>query len=185
MAKHQILHNIWLSRLYIAGMVSPRFGWLVVEDGSSEFHAGFRDAPPTPPSLSRQLETANKHVPVSGCQQLIDFIVASVLSLKNIYFLLYVIVSGMLNSSDVILVLSSALLPSLVPRPIPSFSMLHDEKWAACNIEKLEMGLGTRLLLPTCFSYDVQHWWKTTNGPGDEARKTGKRVGSMEKMLNS
>ena len=31
---------------------------------------------------------------------------------------------------------------SLVPRPIPSFSMLH----AACNIEKLGIGLGTRLL---------------------------------------
>lgn len=58
------------------------------------FHAGFRDAPPSPPSLSRQLETANKHAPVSGCRQLSDFIVTSILSLRNIYFLLYVIVSG-------------------------------------------------------------------------------------------
>ena len=37
-------------------------------------------------------------------------------------------------------------LASLVPRPIPSFSMLHAEKrFSACNIEKLGMGLGTRL----------------------------------------
>ena len=34
---------------------------------------------------------------------------------------------------------------SLVPRPIPSFSMFHAE--AAWNIEKLGMGLGTRLIL--------------------------------------
>ena len=31
-------------------------------------------------------------------------------------------------------------LSSLVPRPIPSFSMLHAEK-QVCNIEKLGMGL--------------------------------------------
>ena len=31
---------------------------------------------------------------------------------------------------------------SLIPRPIPSFSMLHA---ATLNIEKLGMGLGTRL----------------------------------------
>ena len=35
---------------------------------------------------------------------------------------------------------------SLVPRPIPSFSMLH----TACNIEKLGMGLGTRLQYYHC-----------------------------------
>ena len=74
-----------------------------IEDEFLNIRAGFRDAPPSPPSLSRQLETANKHAPVSGCQQLRDFIIASILSLKNIYFLLYVIVSGRLNSSDVIL----------------------------------------------------------------------------------
>ena len=37
--------------------------------------------------------------------------------------------------------------PILIPHPraIPSFSMMHAEKWEACNIEKLGMGLGTRL----------------------------------------
>ena len=35
---------------------------------------------------------------------------------------------------------------SLVPRPTPSFSMLHSEICiSACNIEKLGVGLGTRL----------------------------------------
>ena len=34
---------------------------------------------------------------------------------------------------------------SLVPSPIPSFSMLHGSRFSACNIEKLGMGLGTRL----------------------------------------
>ena len=35
---------------------------------------------------------------------------------------------------------------SLVPRPIPSFLMLHAEKCiSACTIEKLGIGLGTRL----------------------------------------
>ena len=39
---------------------------------------------------------------------------------------------------------------SLVPRPIPSFSMSHAEKrFSACNIEKLGMGLGTRLARAT------------------------------------
>ena len=34
---------------------------------------------------------------------------------------------------------------SLVPRPFPSFSMLHAEMCSACNIEKVGKGLGMRL----------------------------------------
>ena len=35
---------------------------------------------------------------------------------------------------------------SIVPRPIPSVSMLHAEKcFSVCSVEKLGMGLGTRL----------------------------------------
>ena len=37
--------------------------------------------------------------------------------------------------------------PSLIPRPIPSFSILHTGL-SVCNIEKLGMGLGMRLGFP-------------------------------------
>ena len=41
------------------------------------------------------------------------------------------------------LVYSTYLRCSLIPRPIPSFSMLHAEMWEVCNIEKL--GIVNRL----------------------------------------
>ena len=44
----------------------------------------------------------------------------------------------------------------VVPRPIPSFSILHPFSMQVCNIEKLSMGLGTRLLYYRP-SYEVSH----------------------------
>ena len=59
---------------------------------------GFRDSPPTPPSLSRQLEsTKYQEHASSGCQQVVEFFSNSLKVLKNFYFLLYLIVAGGLS----------------------------------------------------------------------------------------
>ena len=42
-------------------------------------------------------------------------------------------------------------LRSLIPRPIPSFSVLHTEKWRVMGVAKLGMGLGM-WLYTTCHS---------------------------------
>ena len=61
----------------------------------STARVGFRDSPPTPPSLSRQLESTKYHEHASsGCQQVVHFFSNSLKVLKNFYFLLYLIVAG-------------------------------------------------------------------------------------------
>ena len=61
------------------------------------FHyVAFPNAPPTPPSLSRELESKSEHVHTrSVWQHIQEFFQASIKSFKNIHFVLFLIVSGM------------------------------------------------------------------------------------------
>lgn len=59
-------------------------------------NVAFPNAPPTPPSLSRELESKSEHVHThSVWQHIQEFFQASIKSFKNIHFVLFLIVSGM------------------------------------------------------------------------------------------
>ena len=61
---------------------------------------------------------------------------------------------------------------SLVPRPIPSFSMLHAESFSVCNIERLGMGLGTRLVVTVLIGSEHARFYIThTSKPADDCQK--------------
>lgn len=58
-------------------------------------HAAFRDGPPTPPSVSRQLESSEHVVNVSFGRRLLVFVGSVLSAFKNGYFILFMITSGM------------------------------------------------------------------------------------------
>ena len=63
-------------------------------------HAGLRDAPPTPPSVSRKLESDHKQS--TGCQQFKEFLLTTLKAFKNIYFLMYMTVAGKLPCKGIL-----------------------------------------------------------------------------------